>query len=116
MFNTLLSVSFKIYRNGRAMVNTEHRIDLASYQMFIELFYSITTYICTALPVISHNFFKAPYNTVYYYLISDQLAAQYFMINQQTGAISVSKDLRNDGSSQYYVSSAYCLLGLFVLN
>ena len=47
---------------------------------------------------------QAPHNEVEYYLTGDALAQQYFMVNMQTGEISVRKDLGDDRNTRYSVS------------
>ena len=48
---------------------------------------------------------QAPHNEVEYYLIGDALAQQYFMVNRQTGEVSVRKDLGDDRNTRYSVST-----------
>ena len=47
---------------------------------------------------------QAPHNEVEYYLIGDAVAQQYFMVDRQTGEISVRKDLADDRNTRYSVS------------
>ena len=50
---------------------------------------------------------QAPHNEVEYYLIGDALAQQYFMVNRQTGEVSVRKDLGDDRNTRYTVSTIH---------
>ena len=46
---------------------------------------------------------QAPNNKVRYSLIEDNLAKQYFMVDEVTGEVSVKKDLATDNNRQYTV-------------
>ncbi len=48
---------------------------------------------------------QAPHNEVTYVLVGDALAQQYFMVNAETGEISVRKDLADDKNTRYTVSA-----------
>ena len=50
------------------------------------------------------NSFQEPFNKVTYALIGDDSATNYFQINAESGAISVSNNLENDGTRTYSVS------------
>ena len=46
---------------------------------------------------------QAPNNKVRYSLIEDNLAKQYFMVDEVTGEVSVKKDLATNSNRQYTV-------------
>lgn len=46
---------------------------------------------------------QKPHNEIEYYLVGDALAQQYFMVNAETGDVSVRKDLADDDNTRYTV-------------
>ncbi|KAH3873302.1 hypothetical protein DPMN_036534 [Dreissena polymorpha] len=55
------------------------------------------------------DFFQAPYNTVRYSIIGDDIAPSLFAINPSTGMISYASNsnINLDGSSQYRVCAGF---------
>ena len=57
----------------------------------------------------SHKF-QEPFNKVTYALIGDDSATNYFQINAESGVISVSNNLENDGTRTYSVSILWTIV------
>ena len=51
------------------------------------------------------GFMQAPFSTVHYELLQDAAAKRFFLVNGDTGDISVRRDLATDSSQQYTVSA-----------
>ena len=47
---------------------------------------------------------RDPYNQVRYSIIGDSKARTYFEINEETGTVTVARDLNEDDSEEYLVS------------
>ena len=48
---------------------------------------------------------QAPFNTVRYHLVQNDVARRYFAVDIETGDVSVRRDLAQDSSDQYEVSA-----------